>query len=138
MKTLGDILMTPRLYGFRHGKDGGSCYANLISSKRTTDCCIVFSWGGGWDHVSASFPSRTPTWAEMAEIKRMFFREDEWCVEYHPAESEYVNMHPHCLHIWRPQKVDIPTPPAWMVGLKKGQRYDEMYAEAMKELEGEG
>ena len=134
MKTIDEILKTPRLYGFRTGEDGGRCIANLLSSKRTSECSIVFSWGGGWDHVSASFPSRTPTWEEMAEIKRMFFHPDECCVEYHPVESEYVNMHPHCLHIWKPQTETIPTPPYWMVGIKKGQSYAEMMNEAKREL----
>jgi len=39
-------------------------------------------------------------------------------VQYHPPRSEYVNNHPFCLHLWRPAGLDLPLPPAWMVGIK--------------------
>lgn len=76
---------------------------------------VVVSNGGGWDHVSVSPCSRTrqtcPTWEEMCAIKDMFFEPEECVVEYHPAKSEYIDNYPYCLHLWRPQEVDIPTPP---------------------------
>lgn len=72
---------------------------------------FVASFGGGWDHVSISMRNRCPSWDEMCEIKDIFFEPEECCVEYHPAKSDYVNMHPYCLHIWRPQHQDLPKPP---------------------------
>ena len=27
------------------------------------------------------------------------------------GEEDYVNVHPYCLHIWRPQHQDLPKPP---------------------------
>jgi len=77
---------------------------------------VVASTGGGWDHVSVSpgNPNRKkcPTWDEMCAIKDMFFEKEEVAVQYHPAESEYVNNHPYCLHLWRPNYgVHMPTPP---------------------------
>lgn len=57
----------------------------------------------GWDHVSVSLAHRTPNWEEMELVKQLFFKEYEWAVQYHPAKSYYVNLHPNCLHIWRPQ-----------------------------------
>ena len=80
----------------------------------------IASTGGGWDHVSVSpgSPSRKkcPTWDEMCAIKAMFFEPEEVAVEYHPAESEYVNNHPYCLHIWRPNNgATLPTPPKLFV-----------------------
>jgi len=62
-----------------------------------------------------------PTWEEMAEIKRMFFKPEEACFELHPPEDEYVNLHNFCLHIWRPQHEAMPLPPSWMVGPRKGE-----------------
>ena len=56
-----------------------------------------------------------PTWEEMCKIKGIFFGPDECCVEYHPAEKDYVNVHPYCLHIWRPQNAEIPKPPTIFV-----------------------
>ena len=61
--------------------------------------------------MSVSHKNRCPTWAEMCIIKDIFFEEAECCVEYHPAKSNYVNIHPNCLHIWKPQNRSIPVPP---------------------------
>lgn len=76
--------------------------------------CIA-SNGGGWEHVSVSPCNRKrttpPTWAEMCEIKHMFFCEDETVVEYHPAKADYVNLHPLCLHLWRPTVMHMPKLP---------------------------
>ena len=76
--------------------------------------CIAAN-GGGWDHVSVSHKKRCPTWEEMCVIKEIFFFPEECCCEYHPAESDYVNVHPFCLHIWKPQDVELPTPPKLFV-----------------------
>lgn len=64
---------------------------------------IIVSDGGGWDHVSVSLPNKCPSWDSMCEVKRMFFRDDEVAFQLHPAKAQYVNFHPHCLHLWRPQ-----------------------------------
>jgi hypothetical protein len=72
---------------------------------------VIVSDGLGWDHASVSLPDRTPTWAEMCYIKKAFFRGDECVMQLHPPEANYVNHHPFCLHLWRPQEVDVPQPP---------------------------
>lgn len=59
---------------------------------------------GAWEHVSVSvYPlaKRTPTWREMATVKQLFWRPDETVVEFHPADSDYVNVY-DCLHLWKP------------------------------------
>lgn len=76
---------------------------------------FVFSWNDGWEHLSVSLRNRCPTWGEMCLMKSKFFKEEEACVQYHPKKSEYVNLHPHCLHIWRPLQKRLPTPPAILV-----------------------
>lgn len=78
-------------------------------------CVIIFSNGGGWDHVSVSMPDRCPTWDEMAWIKQQFFYPEECVVQYHPPESTYKNVHPYCLHLWRWQHGDFPMPPIGFV-----------------------
>ena len=137
MKALKKILDTPRLLVARVTADGGWGEAYLASSKKNQPAKVVFSWGGGWDHVSVSFRNRTPTWEEMCEIKDMFFAPDEVCVQYHPAASEYVNNHLYCLHIWRCQAADIPTPPSWMVGLKNGQSAADCLRQMQADLQGD-
>jgi hypothetical protein len=74
------------------------------------------SWGGGWDHVSVSLPDRCPTWDEMCRVKEAFFLPEECVMELHPQRSQYVNCHPFCLHLWRPQAKKIPMPPREFVG----------------------
>lgn len=80
---------------------------------------VIAATGDGWEHVSVSKPTRTPTWSEMEYIKRLFFKPDEVCMQLHVAEAEHISMHDHCLHIWRPIDGSIPLPPAWMVGVKE-------------------
>lgn len=68
-----------------------------------------------WDHVSVSREDRAPTWAEMEQVKRLFFRDDETVMQLHVPADEHVNFHPFCLHLWRPQWRDLPRPPRKMV-----------------------
>jgi len=69
---------------------------------------------GGWEHVSIHINDngreRIPTWYEMTLIKDVFWKEEECVVQFHPAKSEYVNIHPHVLHLWR-RIEGFPTPP---------------------------
>jgi len=64
-----------------------------------------------WEHVSVHVRGRTPSWAEMDFVKNMFWRDDEWVVQFHPAIADHVNLHEHTLHLWKPVGVEIPTPP---------------------------
>lgn len=79
---------------------------------------VIASDGMGWDHVSVSLGNRCPTWPEMCAIKEMFWDAEDCVVQYHPPESDYVNNHEFCLHLWKPAKVDIARPPSYMVGTK--------------------
>lgn len=92
---------------------------------------VIWSTGGGWDHVSMAPYKRStvPSWDDMCRLKDMFFRDDEVVVQYHPAKSEYVNNLPNCLHLWKPTKEVMPTPPAIMVGIKDGLTRSEVQAE---------
>ena len=67
--------------------------------------------GDPWEHVSVSSPFGCPTWAEMVWVKDLFWHADECVIEYHPPKSDYVNVHPNVLHMWRPVGVAIPMPP---------------------------
>lgn len=79
---------------------------------------VIASDGEGWEHVSVSMRNRTPNWREMCFVKDLFWGAEDWVVQYHPPISEYVNNHPNCLHLWRPTKSKMPTPPSILVGLK--------------------
>ena len=69
-----------------------------------------------WEHVSvracrSNGHSRVPTWREMCFVKNLCWSDDETVIQYHPRRSDYINRHPHVLHLWRPLKAEIPMPP---------------------------
>jgi hypothetical protein len=100
----------------------GNNGAFLILQKRrggkSTGLLMIASDGGGWEHVSVSLPHRSPNWSEMSAVKALFWDPEDVVMQLHPAASEYINMHPNCLHLWRPISAEIPTPPSWMVGFR--------------------
>lgn len=128
MKTLEEIKATSNLLVCREGEDGGMGEIYRACKRWAS---VIWSTGGGWDHVSVCpFDRRhVPTWDDMCLLKYMFFRDDEVVVQYHPAKSEYVNNMPNCLHLWRSQLVTMPTPPSIMVGIRDGQTADEIRKE---------
>ena len=81
----------------------------------------------GWEHVSVhafrdaarefNVKMRTPTWREMAYVKDLCWDGEDVVMQLHPRKSEYVNNHPHVLHLWRPTHATIPTPPSILVGV---------------------
>ncbi len=81
-----------------------------------------------WEHVSVhayrdrgrTTQTRTPTWNEMAWVKDLCWDAEDVVMQLHPRKSEYINDHPHTLHLWRPIGQAIPTPPAIFVGLGIG------------------
>jgi hypothetical protein len=68
-----------------------------------------------WDHVSVSLPNRTPNWTEMAFVKSIFWDDHETVMQLHVPVAEHRNLHPNCLHLWRPLNERIPQPPPDMV-----------------------
>ena len=68
-----------------------------------------------WEHVSVQAKDyvgeRIPTWDEMCFTKELFWSDTETVMQLHPPKADYVNIHPHVLHLWRPTSCTIPTPP---------------------------
>ena len=117
MKNIEEIKKTPNLFIEAETKnDGmGGKYYDEYTGKWLN---FIFSYQMGWEHLSVSMPSRTPTWEQMCIMKDIFWNKNEACVEYHPREEDYVNNHKHCLHIWRPTHEPLPTPPSILVGFR--------------------
>lgn len=132
MRTLEEIKEQPNIIVIQHTDDGGSgeVWFGRVSGS------VIWSNGGGWEHVSFAPFKRyyMPSWDDMCRIKNIFFYPEEVAVQYHPAESEYVNNLQNCLHLWRPTEQTMPVPPSWMVGVKAGQTVDQIVKEANKEL----
>jgi len=101
-----------------------------ISTRMTAQVVVDGGAVSGWEHVSVSIrcmlmdgsvQSRTPTWREMCRIKDMFWDAEDVVVQYHPPAANYVNNHPHVLHLWRPLKEAIPMPPTLLIGINEIQ-----------------
>ena len=56
------------------------------------------------EHVSVAGPKETPRWETMCVIKDLFWDDEDEVIQYHPKKSQYVNMHPRTLHMWREVK----------------------------------
>ncbi len=82
---------------------------------------IIASDGAGWEHVSVHLikagKPETPSWEDMCFVKSLFWDEDDCVIQYHPAKSQYVNLHPNTLHLWRPVNTGFPIPNKIMVGI---------------------
>lgn len=71
----------------------------------------------------------------MEQIRRLFFKDDEFAFQYHAPLAEYVDGssfgHPYCLHLWRPQKGAFPVPPKWLVGGMPPEEAERQMQEAI-------
>lgn len=120
-------MKVPEKYRIKHGSlSSDSTYGNngafeIPLSLRST-AFVIASDKLNWEHVSVHIVSdgkeRTPTWGEMCKMKDMFWDDEETVIQYHPPKSQYVNNHPHCLHLWRPIGAEILLPDTKLVGLK--------------------
>jgi hypothetical protein len=104
-----------------HGQNGAFSIPLPGHGHQVIANCIVSDGSGVaeiggpvWEHVSLHIveygKERTPTWIEMCQVKDIFWDEEEEVVQFHPKKSQYVNCHPHVLHLWR-RPEGFPTPP---------------------------
>lgn len=105
--------------GFGDDDDGGAFKLEWSDPEdRREDgvlLLVIASIGGGWDHISVSRGARVATYEMLDSIKRMLMRDDEASYQVHAAIEDHVNIHPHCLHMWRAQSGIMPLPPLYMV-----------------------
>jgi hypothetical protein len=91
----------------------------FVPAARPDVLRVIVSDGEGWEHASVSLPHRCPTWKEMSLVKSLFWDDEDCVMQLHPPRSDWINNHSFCLHMWRPIGVEIPRPPALMVGIKE-------------------
>ena len=108
------------------GIHGGMFYIPIPGSNRTLRIIASsaeFEEAQGWEHVSVCAIEKyrgrendvMPTWDDMCAVKGLFWQPDECVVQFHPPQSEYVNRHAMCLHLWK--HVDgHQTPPKILIG----------------------
>lgn len=63
--------------------------------------------GDRWLHVSVTRRERMPTWEELREVKNLLIGREKEAAQILPRESEYVDVHRYCLHLWSPVDADI-------------------------------
>ena len=102
-----------------NGNQGAFCIPTTI--ERGGDLWVIASDGEGWEHVSIhginSGKMFTPTWDQMCFIKDLFWDAEDCVIQYHRPKSQYVNLHPNTLHLWRQSgKNSISLPPKILIG----------------------
>lgn len=120
-KTFDIKLERGRLQDTRFSTPLGAPYGAFMVQVQTGLLRIIVSDGKGdpepWEHVSVSLANRCPNWPEMSLVKSWVWEPTETVVQFHPPESEYVNNHRYCLHMWKPP-YPVVLPPSILVGIK--------------------
>lgn len=111
----GRFFLPPGLVGRSHVPGVATVKMTLVISD-ASDWYVDELGPIRWEHASASWPDRTPTWSEMCRVKDLLWDDGECVLQFHPPKKDYVNHHKYCLHLWQPIGVDIPMPPSLAVG----------------------
>jgi hypothetical protein len=61
-------------------------------------------------HVSASYPTRLPSWDDLRLLRDAFFPPDLDVIQVLPRAGQYINVHAYCLHLFE-------APAEWQGGL---------------------
>lgn len=77
--------------GWRHAPTGFIVSAGIEDTHR---------WGALL-HVSMSYPDHDPNWAEIKVVRYAFFPRDCDVAMMLPRDGDYVNLSPHCFHLWQ-------------------------------------
>lgn len=119
MRSFDEIAEDHRVTVQKRAADG-------IALKFGRHLFVIASNGGGWDHASVTvdprFGMRCPSWSKMDAVRGLVWDDEECVMQLHVPRSEHVDCHPHCLHLWRPQRVAIPRPPSIFVGPQEVHR----------------
>ncbi len=52
-------------------------------------------------HASLSHLRADPSWADIKAVRYTFFPRDVDVFQWLPRDAQYVNVHPHCFHLWQ-------------------------------------
>lgn len=93
--------------------DDGTAYASgplrVVFGFRRYD-------GKSWAHLSVSCRDRLPTWDEMKRVKHDFLGPEIVALQVFAPESEWVNIHETCLHLWACMEDERPIPDFRVMG----------------------
>lgn len=92
-------LVLPAGWSVVENRFDGSKYLNA-RSRMAVIASVEEHDGQRWLHVSCSFPDRLPSWDDLKMVKETFIGREALALQVLPPETEYVNLHPYCLHLW--------------------------------------
>lgn len=124
MRTIDTILNDKRItqvYRNSQKEKITQLKVKVHASYNNKEALVKFTRVMGWEHLSVTFDDETPSWDFMQEMKELFWEDEEEAFQLHPAKSNYINNHEHCLHVWRPLNQVIPLPPTITVGFIEGK-----------------
>lgn len=120
MKNLDNISNFRRIDLYGDGFLGDEANGAFIIDRYNTGefYLVIASNGQGWDHVSVTIHKKNggsvkkcPSYQEMMMIKEKLFSEEDVVFQLHPREEDYINTHPYCLHLWKPNNCNMVVPP---------------------------
>lgn len=120
MKKLDNINNFRRVDLYGYGDIGDEYSGTFIIDRYKNDefYLVIVSNGLGWDHVSVTLHKknganikRCPSYEEMQMVKEKVFSEEEVVFQLHPREEDYIDTHPYCLHLWKPNNCNMSIPP---------------------------
>lgn len=101
--------------GWQYGAFTFHPYRGPRTELRVIVSAADYGIADGWEHASVSTQTRCPTWEEMCFVKDCFWEPEEDVLQFHPRQSAYVNVHPFCLHLWKPP-YSVVLPPKRLIG----------------------
>lgn len=82
-----------------HETSNGAGWRSKVGLAVILSGCVELD-GRRWVHVSVSRRDRVPSYDDLALIKRLFIGRERRAVQVFVPESEHVNLHRFCLHLW--------------------------------------
>lgn len=70
-------------------------------ASHETGCTIIVGHSAAGYHLSISRPDRDPTWQEIRDARYKLIPNAVTMAMLLPPQEEYVNVHPHCFHLWQ-------------------------------------
>ena len=91
---------TPPGYRYEGDSFGASAFLNKGQGLLVLVSMSTMENGEKFLHVSVSRRSRLPSWDDLKRVKAAFIGEEREAVHVLPKASDYINLHPYCMHLW--------------------------------------
>ena len=63
-------------------------------------CFVIVTKDAGKWHLSISCANDDPTYNEIKAARYQFIPDNVYMAQIFPPRAEFVNLHPHCFHLW--------------------------------------